>query len=311
MIDLVTNVTVNKIESEFLNKHGVQLFIQREDLIHPLISGNKWRKLKYNILKFKTGSYKSILTFGGTSSNHIAATAAAGKLYNIPTIGIIRGEEKTDLSYTLFFAQEQGMKLCYVNRDKYKLKNTDHFLNELKQQFPHAMIIPEGGANKEGIIGCSEITNIHQDFDYIFSACGTGSTIAGIISTLKNHQNAIGIPVLKNADFLYNDIKNHLKLLNNSTNNWHLNLDYHFGGYAKYKDELLDFIQDFYVQFQIKLDPIYTGKMMFAIFDLISKNNIKNCKVLAIHTGGLQGIPDFEKRYKKILFRDGNSNLNQ
>lgn len=311
MIDLVTNVTVNKIESEFLHKNGVQLFVQREDLIHPIISGNKWRKLKYNVLKYKSGNYKSIITFGGTSSNHIAATASAGKLYNIPTIGIIRGEQKTELSHTLAFAKEQGMQIHYVNREKYKQKSTNIFLKELKQKFPQSMIIPEGGANKEGIIGCSEITAIHPDFDYVFSACGTGSTIAGIISTLKTHQNAIGIPVLKNAGFLFDDIDNHLKLISNKNKNWNLNLDYHFGGYAKYKDELLDFINDFYNQFQIKLDPIYTGKMMFAIFDLISKKEISNCKILAIHTGGLQGVHDFEKRYKKILFRDDKSDLNQ
>lgn len=302
MINSVTSVPINKIENDFLKENQVELIIQREDLIHPFISGNKWRKLKYNVEKFRKGNFESLVTFGGTSSNHIAATAAAGKKFDIPCVGIIRGDDKRALSSTLEFAKKQGMKLEFISRSDYKNKNSESFLKELSVHYPNSYLLPEGGSNIEAIQGCAEITAVHSAFDTVICACGTGTTLSGIISSLKPHQNAIGIPVLKNANFLNIAIQQQLNSINCNNTNWKLELNYHLGGYAKYHEGLIAFIQDFYTQTEIQLDPLYTGKMLFALYDLIAKKSISNCSVLAIHTGGLQGVIDYEKRYNLNLF---------
>jgi 1-aminocyclopropane-1-carboxylate deaminase len=302
MIDSDTSVQVDKIENQLLKKHGIELYLQREDLIHPEISGNKWRKLKYNIREFKNGDYDQIITFGGAFSNHIAATAAAGYEFKIPTIGIIRGEKIAEENSTLSFALQKGMKLKFISRTDYRKKNEGTFLKNLLQKHPKSLIIPEGGANKNGIIGCAEITKHSPDFDVVICPCGTGSTLAGIISQLKKNSYAVGIPVLKNASYLVSEIQNDLRKINCKTDNWELNFDYHLGGYAKFNEELHQFIERFYKETKIKLDPIYTGKMMYALYDLIAQNKLNNKRILAIHTGGIQGIKGYEKRYRKLLF---------
>ncbi len=300
MIDSVANVPVNKIESDFLSEHKIELFVQREDLLHPEISGNKWRKLMYNLFEFQSGNYSRILTFGGAFSNHIAATAALGKKYNIPTVGIIRGEEVKN--NTLLKAVNDGMTLEFVSREIYKTKNDGLFIHQLNTKYPNSLLIPEGGSNKFGVQGCTKIPEVMPDFDVMICACGTGATLAGIIGGLKKNQKAIGIPVLKNANFLYEDVNIHLEEINCKNTNWHLELDYHLGGYAKYDNNLVSQINSFYKETKIKLDPIYTGKMMFATYDLIRKNKLFNKRIIAVHTGGLQGVTGFEERYKKSLF---------
>jgi 1-aminocyclopropane-1-carboxylate deaminase len=302
MIVFPTNVIVNKLENEFLLANKVELYLQREDLIHPEISGNKWRKLKYNLKAYSESKCDKLLTFGGAFSNHIAATAAAGKIFNIPTIGVIRGEKSSENNATLKLAKENGMELFFIDRNEYQNKSKDVFIDFIQHKFPNSFLIPEGGANLFGILGCREITQVYPDFDSVICACGTGATLAGIIAELKPHQKAIGIPVLKNANFLVQDIQQFLNSMKITNQNWEINCEYHLGGYAKNNLTLNQFIEGFYQEHQIKLEPIYTGKMMFAIYDLIKNGSLKNKRILAIHTGGLQGIKGYESRYKIKLF---------
>jgi 1-aminocyclopropane-1-carboxylate deaminase len=263
-----------------LNQHIITSFpnaisvtIKREDLIHPFVSGNKFRKLKYNLLQAKKEQYETLLTFGGAFSNHIAAVAFAGKEKGFKTIGIIRGEElegKIAENPTLSFAQNCGMQLQFISRADYRV----------------FYLIPEGGTNALAIKGCEEIiTPEDVEFDYICCSVGTGGTISGIINSVLPHQKALGFPALK-GDFLKEEIRNFVQ-----NKNWELITEYHFGGYGKVNAVLIDFINQFYSQNKIPLDPIYTGKMVFGVIDLIQKNYFPaNSKILLIHTGGIQGI---------------------
>lgn len=283
---------------------NINVFIKREDLIHPFISGNKWRKLKYNLLEAKILKAKRLLTFGGAFSNHIYATASAGKIFAFETIGIIRGEEHLPLNPTLSFAKECGMELHYMSRSLYRNKNSPNTIKMLKDKFGDFYLIPEGGTNLLALNGCEEIINeVNIDYDYICSACGTGGTLSGIISSLKGEKNIVGIPVLKGAQFLIHGIT---KLVENKTNNqyqnWSLNLDYHFGGYAKITKELIEFMNWFEKNNNIELDPIYTGKLLFAVNDMIKKNYFKACSnIIVIHTGGLQGTKGMQNKIDKLL----------
>jgi 1-aminocyclopropane-1-carboxylate deaminase len=275
----------------------ITLHIKREDLIHPFISGNKFRKLKYNLLQAKAEGKSKLITFGGAFSNHIAAVAYAGKENYLETIGIIRGDElesKISENPTLTFAQNCGMKFEFVTREVYRTKTTPLFIEKLKGYYSDFYLVPEGGTNSLAVKGCEEIlTTEDADFTHICCAIGTGGTISGIINSAKANQKIIGFPALK-GDFLSDDIR---KFVSNS--NWELQLDYHFGGYAKINEALIRFINDFYKQTNIPLDPIYTGKMMFGIVDLINKGYFpKGAKILAIHTGGLQGIEGMNRNLK-------------
>lgn len=268
---------------------GISLVIKREDLIHPFVSGNKFRKLKYNLLQAKAENQSCLLTFGGAFSNHIAAVAYAGKEHGFQTIGIIRGEElgtKIESNPTLKFAQECGMQLEFISRENYRLKTEAFFLEQLGKKYGSFYLVPEGGTNALAIQGCEEIlTNEDAFFDYIGCAIGTGGTISGIINSALPHQKVLGFPALK-GDFLQDEICNFVQ-----NENWELITDYHFGGYGKVNAELIDFINWFFEQTQIPLDPVYTGKMVFGIVDLIKRNYFpENVKILVIHTGGLQGI---------------------
>lgn len=271
------------------NSSGIDLYIKREDKIHNYISGNKYRKLKYNIIEAKRQELNTLLTFGGAYSNHIAAVASAGKTLGFKTIGIIRGDElndKLEENPTLRYAKQCSMTLKFVSRTAYKQKSTDEFSRNLKKEFGTFYIIPEGGTNGLAIKGCQEIlTENDTAFDYICCAVGTGGTISGLINSVLPHQKVLGFPALK-GDFLQKDISKFV-----ANNNWELITDYHFGGYAKINERLITFINQFKKQYNIPLDPIYTGKMMYGIFDLIKKKGFKKgSKLLAIHTGGLQGI---------------------
>jgi 1-aminocyclopropane-1-carboxylate deaminase len=285
-----------KISIHFPN--GIELFIKREDQLHPIISGNKFRKLKYNIAEAKRLGYKKLLTFGGAFSNHIVAVAGAGKEFGFETIGIIRGEElqeKIEENPSLSVAQQFGMKLVFVSRDAYRLKETPEFIKEMKSQFGDFYLLPEGGTNELAIKGCEEILSEDDiKFTHICSSIGTGGTISGIINSAASHQNIIGFSSLK-GDFLQNDIA---KFANQK--NWSVNCEYHFGGYGKITNELIEFINSFYLEHAIPLDPIYTGKMMFGVLDLTQKDFFPpNSKILAIHTGGLQGIAGMNLKLEK------------
>jgi 1-aminocyclopropane-1-carboxylate deaminase len=287
---------IQQIDSEIVANADVKLYILRLDIMHPKINGNKWYKLKYNLLEAREKNISTILTFGGAYSNHIYATAAGGNIFGFRTIGLIRGEENTPLNPTLQFATEQGMELVYIDRHTYKKRHTQALQNQLKQQFGEVFIIPEGGSNLNGMRGCIEILQTVKGFNTICLACGTGTTLAGIALSLNQEQKVIGFPVLKDGDFLNQDINNLLtNYLNsglptpvNSPAPWQLVCDYHFGGYGKVTKELKLFCQDFQTQYDIPLDYIYTGKMFYGVMDLIMKGFLKSQSLLLIHTGGLQ-----------------------
>lgn len=293
---------LQEIKDKKLDAAKVKLFIKREDLLevvpnNPHISGNKWRKLKYNLQQAKAENHDTLLTFGGAYSNHIHATAATGKAFNFKTIGIIRGEETLPLNPTLQFAQAQGMQLHYIDRQTYRKKNEETFIETLKEKFGRFYLLPEGGTNSFALKGCTEIVEeITIPFDYICCACGTGGTLSGIIMGLKENQNAIGFSALK-GNFLTKEVQRLLP--KNASANWHIQTAYHFGGYAKHKPPLLDFMRNFKEQYDIPLEPLYTGKMLYGIFDLIDKRYFpEGSTIVAIHTGGLQGLAGFWERFK-------------
>ena len=291
-----------KINLPILEEKKVELYIKREDLIHPFVSGNKFRKLKYNIQEAKHQNKKVLLTFGGAFSNHIVATAVAGNLSGFKTIGIIRGDELAkDLEKTLATnstlreAHKNGMTFEFVSRANYRDKSKEEFINQLKEKLGDFYLIPEGGTNEFAIKGCEEIlTEDDANFNYICCAVGTGGTISGLINASKKHQKIIGFPALK-GDFLIDEIKQFVK-----KRNWNLQTNYHFGGYAKYNEALIEFINNFKKETDVLLDPIYTGKMLFGILDLVDKHQfVENTKILAIHTGGIQGIEGFNQKLKR------------
>jgi 1-aminocyclopropane-1-carboxylate deaminase len=269
--------------------NGITLEIKREDLLHPFVSGNKFRKLKYNVVQAKAENHSVLLTFGGAFSNHIAAVAYAGKEQGFETIGVIRGEELRDKiaeNPTLSFAQECGMRFEFVTREAYRHKTDAAFIAQLQAQFGSFYLVPEGGTNDLAVKGCEEIlTELDADFDFVCSAVGTGGTISGLINSALSHQKILGFPALK-GDFLQDEIRNFVQ-----NKNWELQTDYHFGGYGKVTTEFIEWINWFYAQTGIPLDPIYTGKMVFGVMDLIQRNYFPpKSKILMIHTGGLQGI---------------------
>lgn len=307
-------IPLQGINDAVTQKNGIRLFILRADLNHPHISGNKLFKLKYNLLEAEKKGIKTLLTFGGAFSNHIAATAAAGKEYGFKTIGIIRGEKYSELNPTLKFSVDCGMQLHYVSRSLYR--NKEDLYDYVNQQFSEKnfYLIPEGGSNELGVLGCKEITqHIKLDFDYVCCACGTGATMAGIVLSLKNNQKAIGFQILKAEGYIKNEVtqwkhkKIHIGKATGSgeaasgieaiaiQNNWDINENYHFGGYAKIQPELTEFISWFEQTNHVPLDYIYTGKMMIGIYDLIGKGFFKRGQtIVAVHTGGLQGNAGLE-----------------
>jgi 1-aminocyclopropane-1-carboxylate deaminase len=265
-----------------LRECGIELVIKREDQIHPFISGNKYRKLKYTIEDAQKKGFKKLLTFGGAYSNHIAAVAFAGHVFGFETLGIIRGDElkdKINNNPTLSFAKKYGMQFQFVTREAFRSCKLMH-------EYQDYYVIPEGGTNALAIKGCEEIlTEADTEFDYICTAVGTGGTVSGLINCSQPSQQVLGFPALKGA-FLQEDISKFV-----SKSNWRLITDYHFGGYAKIDEALIRFMNDFKQKQYIPLDPVYTGKMMYGIFDLIEKGYFpRGSKILAIHTGGLQGI---------------------
>ncbi len=290
-----------EIFDSLLIEKQIRLWIKREDQLHPEISGNKWRKLKYNFLRAKEERKDIILTFGGAYSNHIFATAAAAREYGLKSIGIIRGEEHLPLNPTLSFAVKNGMQLVYWDREKYRNKSSEAVLNQLEQQFGTFYLVPEGGTNELAIKGCREIVEeISIDFDFICTSAGTGGTLAGLVSGLAGSgKNIFGISALK-GDFLSSEIQTLLlKSGRQNAENWQVINDYHFGGYAKISPILIDFIRDFDREHQVLLDPIYTGKMMFGLMDLIRRDYFpRKRKIVALHTGGLQGWKGILERYK-------------
>lgn len=292
---------VQRLENPAAAAQGVELCLLRIDLLHEHFGGNKWFKLKYTIEAARDKNAKTLLTFGGAFSNHIAATAAAGKAAGLKTIGIIRGEASAVRNPTLQFAHEQGMELVYLDRESYRGKNDPAFLDILRRRFDDPFIIPEGGAASEGVKGCMEIVPPGAPFDTVCVACGTGATLAGIALSLGRGQRVIGFPVLKNGSFLEPEIKALIAAQppQQEVGNWSLECDYHFGGYAKTTPALEQFVRDFKTGYGIPLDYIYTAKMVSGVFDLLEKGAFKKGeRLLLVHTGGLQGNAGIEARLK-------------
>lgn len=286
------------IDIPLLAEKNISLSIKREDLIHPIISGNKYRKLKYNLLHSTKKGFKKLLTYGGAFSNHILAVAAAGKENGLDTIGVIRGdelEEKWELNPTLALAKNLGMCFKFVSREQYRQKGDDRFVETLKKEFGNFYVIPEGGTNALAIKGCEEILSDEDSgFGIIASCVGTGGTLAGLINSSAPNQEILGFSALK-GNFLSDEIRQMT-----IKENWSIQTNYHFGGYGKVSETLVHFINNFKRETRIPLDPIYTGKMIFGLLDMIKNDNFApGTRILAIHTGGLQGIAGMNKVLKK------------
>ena len=284
-----------ELRNSLFEDASVRLFIKCEYLNHPSISGNKWWKLKYNLAEAAKLGHKKLLTFGGAYSNHIYATAAAANELGFESVGIIRGEETLPLNSTLAFAKEKGMQLHCVTREDYRKKTEPDFQKKLMDLFGDFYLIPEGGTNDLAVKGCKEFAtqlNAEVDFDYLCLPVGTVGTIAGMISGLDTGKKILGFPALKGAQFLETEIRNYTQ-----NENWQLMYEYHFGGYAKSTKELIDFIDRFERAHKTPLDPIYTSKMMFGIFDLVKRGFFeRGSTIMGLHSGGLQGRASFNMK---------------
>ncbi|MDI1354317.1 MAG: pyridoxal-phosphate dependent enzyme [bacterium] len=312
-------VTYDPIIQPIFSDSNYQVNVLRLDQLHENIPGNKWFKLKYNLERAKKEDLRTILTFGGAYSNHIAATAAAVKLAGFSSVGVIRGEETNPLNSTLLLAKENGMQIHFISRELYSKKNEPNFLNQLQEKFGPFYLIPEGGSNKEGILGCMEILDRTWDYDYIFCACGTGSTYAGLVLSAPSSSVVIGINVLKGQNSTHQAVNDMLTSINPSSTvsisgNEALEKtyligncitdQYAFSGYAGYHSSLVEFKWLFEKQYGMVLDHLYTNKVFYAVFDLMKLQKLPlGSKILVIHTGGQQANESFEKRYHLKLMR--------
>ena len=284
------NITLDKLTGELFNDHAIDVSVLRLDKIHPVISGNKWFKLKYYLEDAVTQKKKNIITFGGAWSNHIVATAAACKLCGLNATGIIRGEEPATVSPTLKQAKEMGMQLIFISREDYKTKKIPEIFSP-----DEYYLIPEGGYGQIGAKGAAEIYGHcdKENYTQILCAAGTGTMLAGLINEAMSQQKLTGISVLKNNDGLLENVR---CLLKNDSVNFQVIHDYHFGGYAKHTDKLLNFMNKLYDQTGIPSDFVYTGKLFFAVNDLAEKKFFpKGSKLLLIHSGGIQGNASLDK----------------
>jgi len=293
-IDLEIYSPVQQIHNKLFDEQGLKVFIKRDDLIHPIISGNKWRKLKYTLKKAAAQNKTRLVTFGGAYSNHLLATAAAAAKFGFKATGIVRGEEiQND---TLFLCRLHGMELIFTDRDSYRDKPA--LFNKYFGDDAGAFFIDEGGASSEGVQGCAELVDeLTQPYHHIFCACGTGTTAAGIINGLQQHQLSTefhAVPVFKNGSFIKDEINKYLL----APASYHLDTDYHFGGYAKADEELISFIKQFIADTGILIEPVYTGKMLYAVYDLAAKGYFKpGSNILAIHSGGIWGLLGMKDRF--------------
>jgi len=285
---------VHQIKNKLFDEKELKVFLKRDDLIHPIISGNKWRKLKYILKRAQAENKSHLVTFGGAYSNHLLATAAAAAKFGFRSTGIVRGEEVTN--DTLFLCRLHGMALLFTDRESYRDKVA--LFNKYFGDDPNTFFIDEGGSSPEGAKGCSElIDELTEPYDHIFCACGTGTTAAGIITGIQNHQLTTqfnAVPVFKNGEFIKDEIDKFLI----TPANYHLHTDYHFGGYGKTDDRLITFIKKFVAETGVLIEPVYTGKMLYAIYDLAAKDHFKpGSSILAIHSGGIWGLLGMKDRF--------------
>lgn len=285
---------VQQLSLPLYREKGVQVNIKRDDMIHPIISGNKWRKLKHLLAKAQNEGKTHLVTFGGAYSNHLLATAAAAAKFGFKSTAFLRGEEVQN--DTLFLCHLHGMQLIFVDRDAYRDK--PGLFNSRFANNAEAMFIDEGGASVEAAAGCAElVSELTETYDHIFCACGTGTTAAGIVNGLQQQHPSTrfhGVPVFKNGEFMRDEINRFLV----SPADYELHTNFHFGGYAKSTPQLTDFIKKFVANTGILIEPVYTGKMMFALHALIANDHFTpDSKILAIHTGGIWGLLGMKDRF--------------
>lgn len=300
----VNRSTIQKVQFSFGETGLFSFDIKRDDLIDPVISGNKWRKLKYNIERAQQNKNDGIITFGGAYSNHLIASAQAAYQFGLNAIGIVRGEELNPTSNeTLRACSKLGMELIFVSREAYRSRNEKQYQAQLHDQFENYWIVPEGGANYYGAVGCQEIiTESDEPYDHVYVAMGTGTTAAGILSATKSPTIVHGVSALK-GDFLREDVRKMLwQLVMDESSveefmkRFKLNANSHFGGYGKTDARLFRLIRAFFQQTGVPLEPIYTGKTLFALVNDLATGQIdRNDRILFVHTGGLQGGRSFEK----------------
>jgi len=296
---------LQQLHHPIFSQHKVQVQIKRDDLIHPIISGNKWRKLKYNLDHAKKNkNIHGVLSFGGSYSNHIHALAFACYQQNIPCIGVIRGEESYANNFTLSWARHWGMQLIFVDRKTYKCRHDSEYLTLLQQEYTDYFIVPEGGSNELAIPGIAEIiTELNQqaEFDTLMTPVGSGGTLAGLIAgdkgSTESEHKILGIAVLKGADYLINEVKALQPDLTKSHNNWQILTNFHRGGYAKFSYDDLKRIMDFNQVTGVDFEPVYSGKMILALLDLLEQKYFKaGERIVLLHTGGMQGLGGMVER---------------
>ncbi|MCF4119870.1 pyridoxal-phosphate dependent enzyme [Antribacter sp. KLBMP9083] len=292
---LVLPSPLQELADERLTTAGVRLVLKRDDLIHPDLPGNKWRKLKYTLVAAREAGAARLLTFGGAYSNHLRAVAAAGALFGFETVGVVRGEPHDPLNPSLQYAVDHGMRLTYLDRETYRRKADPHVLDTLRAEFDDPFVVPEGGSDIPAVRGCAElVAEIDEPFDVICCPVGTGGTLAGIAAGLEEvapGARAVGFAALKGAGFLSDDVARlQTAALGHTTGNWSIELDFHFGGYAKRNADLDAFLDEFDSRHGLRLDWVYVGKMLAGLFAQIADNAYPpGTTIVAMVTG-----PDFE-----------------
>ena len=302
---MIASPPVQRIRDPWLAEQGVQLSVLRLDQVHPTISGNKWYKLKYNLQRAKEEQHDTLLTVGGAYSNHLYATAAAGSACGFRTIGIVRGEAHEPLNPTLQFCHDQGMELHYVSREAFRQRSGAHLQKELLPQFGRHYFLPEGGTNVLAVQGCTEIIPPSPSSNYVACGVGTGGTLAGVVASTAGETQVLGFSSLKGGAFLSDEVDQLTRQYNGTVyTHYRLVHDYHFGGYARVKPALIDFINAFYRITRIPLEPIYTGKMLYGLYDMLEQGYFPvGSRILVIHSGGLQGITGFNQRHQRKNLR--------
>lgn len=293
---------VSKIQSALLKQKRIELFIKRDELIHPVIQGNKWRKLKYNLQLAQQQGHSKLLSFGGAYSNHLHALAKAAQLCHFNSIGIVRGEATSPLNPCLQDCQNWGMQLEFITRREYREKHNTHFIQSLHQRYGDFYLIPEGADNAAGRQGCAEVLHeLDSQYDVICCEVGSGAMLSALIENNPFPDSRyLGFSVLKNQQ-LDQHITQQLKPLNTAQTDWRINHEYHFGGFARSTPELIEFIINFKDEFNIQLEPVYSGKMLYGIFDLIKQDYFtEGSRICAIHGGGLQGLRGYPALEKNV-----------
>ncbi len=288
----LNSVALEPFKHPLLLKKNVSVSIKRDDQLHDVVSGNKLYKLLFNLEQFKRENKKTLITFGGAYSNHLHATAFMGKELGFQTIAIVRGEQLLPLNPTLKDCTDWGMILEPVSRSSYRQKQLSVEIQGIINKYPSAYVVPEGGANKLGVLGAAKMLDgvDQSEFDVVVVACGTGVTMAGIVSACEPHVLVVGMPALKAENWMASEVQGWLDVVGCRNKNWMVECQYHFGGYGKTKPELLQFIKEMELDYQLLLDPVYTGKAFYGLLKLIELGEvISGSRVLFIHSGGLQG----------------------